>query len=331
MKVVAVAGGVGMIGALSAAMLLPLAMMGTMGTSEVALTPVSSCTVGTTGLTIDELDDEQRQNAGIILGVAVQLNVPPKGQAIAIATAMQESGLRNLNYGDRDSLGLFQQRPSTGWGSPAQVTTPEYAAKAFFGGPGSPTGNTGLLDIPKWQDLELTVAAQSVQRSAFPTAYAKWEGLANDVVRNLAGADVDCEPLATGAWVLPVETYTLTSGFGARVHPITGAVRLHAGIDLAAPTGTPVRAVTDGVVQVAGSSSGYGNLITIKHATGIETYYGHLSRIDVRAGSTVAAGDLIGSVGSTGNSTGPHLHLEIRHSGKPTDPEPFLREKGLNP
>lgn len=331
MKTVALAGGIGMVGALSAVMLLPLAMMATMGTSEVALTPVSSCTIGTSELTVDELDDEQRSNAAIILGVATELRVPPKGQAIAIATAMQESALRNLDYGDRDSLGLFQQRPSTGWGTPAQVTTPTYAAKAFFGGPGSPTRNTGLLDIPGWKDLDLTVAAQAVQRSAFPTAYAKWEGLANDVVSKLAGADIDCEPLATGSWTLPVANYSLTSGFGTRVHPITGEIRLHAGIDLAAPTGTPVRSVADGIVQSAGSSSGYGNLVTIRHATGIESYYGHLSRIDVRPGSIVSAGELIGAVGSTGNSTGPHLHLEIRHNGAPTDPEPFLREKGLNP
>ncbi|RJS47444.1 M23 family metallopeptidase [Nocardioides cavernaquae] len=331
MRLLAVVGGSGMLGAVSAAMLLPLAMMGTMGTSEVALTPVSSCTIGTSELTVDELDDEQRKNAAIILGVAVQLKVPPKGQAIAIATAMQESGMRNLDYGDRDSLGLFQQRPSTGWGTAAQVTTPEYAAKAFFGGPSSPTGNSGLLDIPHWQDLDLTIAAQSVQRSAFPTAYAKWERLANDVVSKMAGADIDCEPLATGSWTLPVASYTLTSGFGSRVHPITGEVRVHTGIDMAAPTGTPVRAVTDGVVEVAGPSSGYGNLITIRHASGIETYYGHLSRIDVRPGDTVSAGELIGAVGSTGNSTGPHLHLEVRHNGTPTDPEPFLREKGLSP
>lgn len=239
MKIAALAGGAGLLMTASAAMLLPLAMMGSMSTSEVALTPVSSCTVGTSELTVDELDDEQRKNAAIILGVGVHLKVPPKGQAIAIATAMQESGLRNLTYGDRDSLGLFQQRPSSGWGTPVQITTPEYAARAFFGGPGSPTPNTGLLDIPNWQQLDLTVAAQSVQRSAFPTAYARWEGLANDVVGKLAGANVTCEPLAVGSWTLPVADYALTSGFGSRVHPITGEVRVHTGIDMAAPTGTP--------------------------------------------------------------------------------------------
>jgi murein DD-endopeptidase MepM/ murein hydrolase activator NlpD len=330
-KLVAVVAGAGLAGSAGVAMLLPLAMMGAMSTSDEALTPVSSCTVGTSELTVDELDDEQRKNAGTILSVAVQLKIPPKGQAIAIATAMQESGLRNLNYGDRDSLGLFQQRPSAGWGTPAQVTTPDYAAKAFFGGPTSPTRNTGLLGIPHWQEMDLTVAAQTVQRSAFPTAYAKWEGLANDVVSKLAGADISCEPLATGPWTLPVSNYTLTSGFGYRVHPISGVMRLHTGMDMAAPTGTPVRALADGIVESAGPSSGYGNLITIKHANGVETYYGHLSKIEVQPGQQVSVGELIGQVGSTGNSTGPHLHLEVRLNGEPTDPEPFLREKGLDP
>jgi hypothetical protein len=96
---------------------------------------------------------------------------------IALAAAMQESGLRNLDYGDRDSLGLFQQRPSTGWGTPAQVTDPVYASKLFFGGPSNPNkGKTrGLLDIKGWQSMTVTQAAQAVQISAYPDAYAKWE------------------------------------------------------------------------------------------------------------------------------------------------------------
>ena len=99
---------------------------------------------------------------------------------IALATALQESTLRNLNWGDRDSLGLFQQRPSTGWGTPAQVTDPVYASRLFFGGPSNPNkGNTrGLLDIPGWQSMTVTQAAQAVQISAHPDAYAKWEASA---------------------------------------------------------------------------------------------------------------------------------------------------------
>src|ERR687889_2097930 len=100
---------------------------------------------------------------------------------------MQESTLNNINYWDRDSLGLFQQRPSQGWGTPAQVTDPVYATTIFI---------ERLLEVPGWDSLPVTVAAQTVQRSAFPDAYAKWEGLAAALVAQLAGvADpVGCGP-----------------------------------------------------------------------------------------------------------------------------------------
>jgi hypothetical protein len=124
-----------------------------------------------------QLSDEQRENAALIIGVAKGMGLPPRAWLVALATAMQESTLRNLNYGDRDSLGLFQQRPSTGWGTPAQVTDPSYSARLFFGGPTNPNrGKTrGLLDIPGWQTKTVAQAAQAVQISAFPDAYAKWE------------------------------------------------------------------------------------------------------------------------------------------------------------
>ncbi|MHA6668291.1 LysM peptidoglycan-binding domain-containing protein [Homoserinimonas sp. A447] len=132
------------------------------------------------GTTITPMNDEMRANAAIIVSVGKQLGVSDYGLVISLATAMQESTLRNLNWGDRDSLGLFQQRPSTGWGTPAQVTDPVYASRLFFGGPSNPnTGNTrGLLDIPGWQSMTVTQAAQAVQISAYPDAYAKWEASA---------------------------------------------------------------------------------------------------------------------------------------------------------
>ncbi|GAA1879547.1 C40 family peptidase [Pseudonocardia ailaonensis] len=125
------------------------------------------------GATIDTLSDEQRQNAATIIAVGKQLNAPPRAWLVALATAMQESTLRNINYGDRDSLGLFQQRPSQGWGTPAQVTDPQYSARTFY---------DRLLQVPNWDQQPVTVAAQIVQRSAFPDAYAKWEGLAASLV-----------------------------------------------------------------------------------------------------------------------------------------------------
>ena len=123
------------------------------------------------------LSEEQMRNARIINDVGLSMGISEKGRIIAIATAMQESKLRNISYGDRDSVGLFQQRPSSGWGSPEQVRDPAYAIKAFFGGPQDPNGNRtrGLLDYPGWEQLSLTQAAQAVQISAHPDRYARWE------------------------------------------------------------------------------------------------------------------------------------------------------------
>ena len=133
---------------------------------------------GAAGDTITTLSDEQRQNASTIIGVGKQRDTPPRAWLVALATAMQESTLRNINYGDRDSLGLFQQRPSQGWGTPAQVLDPVYSTGIFL---------DRLLQVPNWDRLPVTVAAQTVQRSAFPDAYAKWEGLAAALVVQLAG------------------------------------------------------------------------------------------------------------------------------------------------
>lgn len=129
------------------------------------------------GGVVNPLTTEMATNARIIIQVGRELGVPNYGIVIALAAAAQESHLRNLDYGDRDSLGLFQQRPSTGWGTEGQLRDPRYAARAFFGGPQSPTpgGNAGLLDIPGWERMSVTDAAQAVQISAFPDAYAKWE------------------------------------------------------------------------------------------------------------------------------------------------------------
>ncbi|HET8926634.1 MAG TPA: LysM peptidoglycan-binding domain-containing protein [Microbacterium sp.] len=126
---------------------------------------------------ITKLDAEQQRNAKTIIQVGRQLGVPERGIAIALGTAMVESWLRNLDWGDRDSLGLFQQRPSTGWGTAAQVRDPVRATRAFFGGPGDPNGSRtrGLLDIRGWQSMSFAQAAQAVQISAFPDRYAQWE------------------------------------------------------------------------------------------------------------------------------------------------------------
>ncbi|MSO38069.1 MAG: hypothetical protein EXQ69_07450 [Acidimicrobiia bacterium] len=116
----------------------------------------------------------------------------------------------------------------------------------------------------------------------------------------------------------------IASPFGWRVHPIYGDRRLHAGIDIDAPHGAPVRAAADGTVVIAGYQTGYGNTVVIDHGGGLATLSAHLSVISVSAGQTVSGGQLVGAVGNTGNSTGPHLHFEVRINGSPVDPMGYL-------
>ncbi len=112
----------------------------------------------------------------------------------------------------------------------------------------------------------------------------------------------------------------LTSRFGVRRHPLFGIVRMHHGVDIGAPWGTPVRVASGGTVVFAGWFGGYGKLVVVDHGDGLATLYGHLSSIQVRPGQRVAPGTVVGRVGSTGYSTGPHLHFEIRVHGRPVDP-----------
>jgi len=123
------------------------------------------------------LDAEQSANAALIISIGRQLGVSDRGLAIALATAMVESGLRNLDHGDRDSLGLFQQRPSTGWGAAEQILDADRSTRAFFGGSSDPNGQItrGLLDVAGWESMPFTVAAQTVQISAYPDKYGQWE------------------------------------------------------------------------------------------------------------------------------------------------------------
>lgn len=131
------------------------------------------CSSGEVALTLD-----QAANAATIAAVGKRLGLPDHAVTVALATALQESKLRNLDYGDRDSLGLFQQRPSQGWGTRAQVQDPVRSSRAFY---------THLTHIPGWQALPVTVAAQRVQHSAAPDAYAQWESAARELAKALTG------------------------------------------------------------------------------------------------------------------------------------------------
>jgi hypothetical protein len=126
--------------------------------------------------------DEQIANARLIIAIGNERRVPDEGQVIAIAAALQESRLRNLRGGDRDSIGLFQQRPSQGWGTPKQLSDPAYQARKFY---------DKLLTIDGWREMRVTEAAQAVQVSAYPKAYAKHGPAATHLVATL-GRPVSC-------------------------------------------------------------------------------------------------------------------------------------------
>ncbi len=140
---------------------------------------------GPTGASVSStvLSAEQWRNAATIVSVGRSLGVPQRGLVVALAAAMQESSLRNLSHGDRDSVGLFQQRPSQGWGSAASLQDPSTAAKRFFAG--NPGKTRGLLGVSGWASMSVTDAAQAVQVSAYPKAYAKWAGPAETWLASL--------------------------------------------------------------------------------------------------------------------------------------------------
>ena len=124
--------------------------------------------------------------------------------------------------------------------------------------------------------------------------------------------------------VQPVTKLMFTSNFGIRSDPFQGTARMHAGVDIPGPIGTPIYATADGIIAHADRQGGYGNLVEVNHGKGIATRYGHLSKILVSDGARVTRGQLIGLMGSTGRSTGPHLHYEVRIDGRAVNPVPFL-------
>jgi murein DD-endopeptidase MepM/ murein hydrolase activator NlpD len=126
----------------------------------------------------------------------------------------------------------------------------------------------------------------------------------------------------------PLRSFALTSSYGIRQNPVTGAVRLHQGLDLAAPLGTDVFAVGEGTVTEIGDDPVYGNYVIIRHGGSWASLYGHLQRVETSLNSIVQSGTLIGKVGSTGQSTGPHLHFELRQNGRARDPGKYLFQAG---
>jgi murein DD-endopeptidase MepM/ murein hydrolase activator NlpD len=303
----------------------------------------SGCTTPSVGA---DFDSEQRANAALIARVGAARGIPVRGQIIAVATALQESSLRNLGdlgaRNDHDSLGLFQQRPSQGWGSAAQVSDPTYAATAFY---------RRLVTVPGWQARALTEVAQAVQRSAYPTAYAKWETAATALVATATATtrSASAGSFCGAAWVKPVDG-SIGDGFRTRQRPS------HNGVDLIAARGSPIHAAGPGIVITVRCNAhrpsgaayscdvdgdpvtvlGCGWYVEIQHPDHTVTRYCHLGRHpSVAVGERVTAGHLIGVVGSSGHSSGPHLHLET-HTEAPAGPAnavvptAFFRARGID-
>ncbi|MBM0256060.1 M23 family metallopeptidase [Micromonospora sp. 4G55] len=315
---------------------------------KAAADSAGNCVTGTVAM---DLDRTQRANAIKIISVGRRLGLPERGLVVAIAVAMQESSLHNLanpvyptskqltteGVGrDHDSVGLFQQRPSAGWGTVEELMTPEIAAERFY---------RALKKAPGWQAMSVSEAAQAVQRSAYPNAYAKWKSAARRVVQAMTGS-TNC---GTGSgWVRPLAG-VVTSGFRTAERP------QHNGVDLPAARGAAVHAVAAGTIlrvvcdarrsdgrpyscDIDGDRVGVrgcGWFVEIGHRDGSVARYCHLGqRPSVTAGQAVNAGRILGVVGSSGHSSGPHLHLETHTaapatSGNAVDPVVFLRARGV--
>jgi murein DD-endopeptidase MepM/ murein hydrolase activator NlpD len=310
------------------------------------------------------LNRAQLSHAATITTVGGQTaGVGRPGALIALMAALTESTLRMLantgaypesadypndgNGSDHDSLGLFQMRPASGWGTVAELMDPAYQARAFYGGESGPNypSPRGLLDIPGWQQLDPGEAAQAVEVSAYPDRYQNYQPVAQAILDTLTrpatpregGEETPVVPETTRiVFPLPEGTWVRTSPFGWRSDPITGERRFHFGSDFAAADGTPIYSVADGrVVQAAYTESG-GGVIVIEHTVGgqrVASRYVHMwaQGIHVAVGDSVTAGQHIGDVGSSGYSTGPHLHLQIHPGGAgadAVDSDAWLTEHG---
>lgn len=203
-----------------------------------------------------------------------------------------------------------------------------------YGGYGLDADNDGKADINNPVDAIFTAASYLAANGADEGlyeeaifAYNHSQEYVQDVLyyADLYAGAPQNTGIAASDWPVPF-TDNITSPFGYRIHPISGGKKLHKGIDVAAGgvLNQPTIAIMPGVIEFSGVMGGYGNTVVIKHANGVETLYAHLSQLKARAGQKVQPGDIVGLIGSTGNSTGPHLHFEVSQNGNLIDPMEIL-------
>jgi murein DD-endopeptidase MepM/ murein hydrolase activator NlpD len=244
--------------------------------------------------------------AGTVLNVALVVDyarIRRNQGDIAMVQERLDERVRRLEPMER-RLGVLQDEVAAWDALHATILKPLGAERSTSGGVGGPPGNaTDPLDALVAHVREETHRLRALAR-----------------VAREAGNVLAALPAK-----LPLRS-ALNSGFGPRISPWTGAPEFHAGIDLAAAPGTPVKATAAGTVRVAGNAAGYGTTVLLEHGQGVETRYGHLESVAVARGQRVEAGQVIGRSGNTGRSTAPHLHYEVLVNGRPVDPRRIARE-----
>ena len=308
------------VGLLAIPIVVPIIFLLVVG-GQAASSSAAACGPSIAGVVGEDpdLDDEQMQVAQQI--VAAVRAFPgtaekPHAAVIALATARQESGIRNLDYGDRDSLGAFQQRPSQGWGTPEQVLNVPHATTTFL---------EHLVLIPGWETRPVTDVAADVQRPAeeYRGLYEQWVPLATRLTEQLWPQAASLMPTTPSTCAQP------TTNVGGVVYPAPPAFigtdnrnwggsgshwsSWHTGTDFSVPCGTPVLAATAGTVEIETDQAWSGTWL-VKVVTGpdsVATWYAHMQELDVSPGQHVGAGQQLGEVGARGNATGCHLHFEV--------------------
>ena len=262
--------------------------------------------------------------------------------ALLAAQAKQESGFRSDATSGAGAVGLMQFMPGT-WAAVGYdasgdgVADPRNATDAIYSGARYDcqlrdqlrSAGIGLSDVDRLTLAAYNAGPAVVEQCLCVPAYPETQAYVTSVLNfsKVMAAPSSAPAVASlpGQLVYPLAARAVpTSPFGRRSAPTAGASSLHAGQDLAAPAGTAVLAATSGTVSVAGWTGGYGNYVCVDRDARFKTCYGHLQQINVAAGQSVKAGQQVGLEGNTGVSTGPHLHFEVRLSGVPTDPRPYL-------